>query len=256
MTDLKAGVALTADWWSGWIGGENPFEKSSMLEVRRRDGKTFYRWSAALDFTHKGQPSDIIAFRPVSDHVGSGSIPASREAVIPGRENDALSADLACTRAYRDGLRAGFQMGEHGEVERYETALANYQRSIQDETARSANSVDELKERDEVVSAVAAAIEEADSHLGYSNEMIRLVDGVTTRRLKIAGETYEFTDDDSNDYDAHGAASEVIAKVRNKLRADAVLEVLADGGHLNLARYPAKQDEPEPQPANERRAGG
>ena len=34
-----------------------------------------------------------------------------------------LEADLTHTRAFRDGLRAGFRMGESGEVEAYETAL-------------------------------------------------------------------------------------------------------------------------------------
>lgn len=43
-----------------------------------------------------------------------------------------LREALARDRAYRDGLRAGFQMGDHGEAARYEAIRANLDREIAD----------------------------------------------------------------------------------------------------------------------------
>lgn len=75
---------------------------------------------------------------------------------------------------------------------------------------------------------LAALIQQADDGFGYSMEMVRLVDGVRTYRLKIEGqETVEITDGDDNDYDAQQACYRLINAAKNKVRADAVRTALA-----------------------------
>lgn len=75
---------------------------------------------------------------------------------------------------------------------------------------------------------LAALIQQADDSFGYSMEMVRLVDGVRTYRLKIAGQDpSEITDGDDNDYDAQQACYRLINAAKNKVRADAVRTALA-----------------------------
>lgn len=75
---------------------------------------------------------------------------------------------------------------------------------------------------------LAALIQQADDGFGYSMEMVRLVDGVRTYRLKIAGQDpSEITDGDDNDYDAQQACYRLINAAKNKVRADAVRTALA-----------------------------
>ncbi len=75
---------------------------------------------------------------------------------------------------------------------------------------------------------LAAMIQQADDGFGYSMEMVRLVDGVRTYRLKIAGqETVEITDCEDNDYEASQACYRLISAAKNKVRADAIRTILA-----------------------------
>lgn len=70
---------------------------------------------------------------------------------------------------------------------------------------------------------LAALIQQADDGFGYSMEMVRLVDGVRTYRLKIEGqETVEITDGEDNDYEAQQVCYRLIAEAKNKVRADAI----------------------------------
>lgn len=78
---------------------------------------------------------------------------------------------------------------------------------------------------DLIEAEIAKALEEADASFGYNSELIRLVEGVATYRLKIDGQTFYYTDNDdltaSEQYLAH------IARSRAACRAKAVLDALA-----------------------------
>jgi len=71
------------------------------------------------------------------------------------------------------------------------------------------------------------AFNAADQRLGYSIELIRLVDGVETRRLTVRREQFDYTDDESNGYDALQACHDHLARVRREMRLEAMREVLA-----------------------------
>lgn len=45
-----------------WSGGANPVPDRA-VEYVRRDGKTHFRVSNALDWSHRDQPSDIVSYR-------------------------------------------------------------------------------------------------------------------------------------------------------------------------------------------------
>ena len=72
---------------------------------------------------------------------------------------------------------------------------------------------------------IATALEEADATFGYRSEMVRLVDGISTRRLSINGEVVHFTDSETNDFDAQSECSAYIAIARANWRADALMAV-------------------------------
>lgn len=74
--------------------------------------------------------------------------------------------------------------------------------------------------REEEREAIANAIREADAAFSYSFNLTKLVDGVSTHTLRIAGrEPIDFEDREDG--------YSVIEEHRNRVRADAVLAALA-----------------------------
>jgi len=71
--------------------------------------------------------------------------------------------------------------------------------------------------------AIAAAIEDADAGFGYDLNLIRLVDGVSTYRLKIAGS------DSVTEHEDTEEAYEIIRLEKCRRRADAILSLISRG---------------------------
>lgn len=76
---------------------------------------------------------------------------------------------------------------------------------------------------------IADALEEADQTFGYSMEMVRLIDGVRTFRLKIGESTSEITDEEENGHDAQHVCYGRIAKARAAHRAAPILALFRGG---------------------------
>ena len=75
---------------------------------------------------------------------------------------------------------------------------------------------------EEEVARIVDAFATAENGLSYSIHLVKLVDGVETRRLKVQGEAFEYTDDASNDFDANQACYDHLNRVRKQLRIEAV----------------------------------
>lgn len=75
---------------------------------------------------------------------------------------------------------------------------------------------------EEEVAAIVDAFTTAENGLSYGIHLVKLVDGIETRRLKVQGETFEYTDDESNDFDANQACYDHLNRVRKQLRIEAV----------------------------------
>jgi hypothetical protein len=75
---------------------------------------------------------------------------------------------------------------------------------------------------EEEVAAIVDAFATAENGLSYGIHLVKLVDGIETRRLKVQGETFEYTDDESNDFDANQACYDHLNRVRKQLRIEAV----------------------------------
>lgn len=78
--------------------------------------------------------------------------------------------------------------------------------------------------------AVAGAIEEADRRIAYSMDLVRLVDGDHTYRLKIDGETLTFTDSETPEWNAQERLYAHVAKVKDQIRADAIAALIKGEG--------------------------
>lgn len=77
----------------------------------------------------------------------------------------------------------------------------------------------------ELREVIADAIGEAD--VGFSMNLIRLVDGVHTYSLKYSdGETLVFSDDETDDFDAQGRLYAHVRARKRLLMADAVLAAI------------------------------
>lgn len=73
---------------------------------------------------------------------------------------------------------------------------------------------------------IADAIAQAD--VGFSMSLIRLVDGVHTYRLTYSdGEIQEFSDDETDDFDAQDRLYAHVRARKRQRQADAVLAALA-----------------------------
>jgi len=75
---------------------------------------------------------------------------------------------------------------------------------------------------EEEVAAIVDAFATAENGLSYGIHLVKLVDGIETRRLKVQGETFEYTDDENNDFDANQACYDHLNRVRKQLRIEAV----------------------------------
>ena len=74
---------------------------------------------------------------------------------------------------------------------------------------------------------IADAIAQAD--VGFSMNLIRLVDGVHTYRLTYSdGETHEFCDDETADFDAQDRLYAHVRARKRQRQADAVLAALSN----------------------------
>jgi hypothetical protein len=82
---------------------------------------------------------------------------------------------------------------------------------------------------DELRDKIADAIASAD--IGFSMNLIRLVDGVHTYSLKYSdGETLEFCDDETDDFDAQDRLYAHVRARKRQRQADAVLSTLCAQG--------------------------
>lgn len=79
---------------------------------------------------------------------------------------------------------------------------------------------------DEIRDKITAAIEDADRRLAYGMELIRLVDGDHTYRLKIDGQTLLYTDSETDEWNAQDRLYAYVGEAKNRIRADAVLAAL------------------------------
>ena len=93
------------------------------------------------------------------------SSPSQQQAGAVAVDVASLRHDLAKARAYRDGLRAGFQMGEHGEHERYRGIRDNLDRDIGD-AASEVKTTRPTQQPGAAVEVARKALEEARAEFG------------------------------------------------------------------------------------------
>ena len=81
----------------------------------------------------------------------------------------------------------------------------------------------------EMVDLIADAIAKAD--VGFSMELIRLVDDIHTYRLRYSdGETLTFSDDETLEFDAQDRLYAHVRARKRRLQAQAVLAALSNPG--------------------------
>ncbi len=79
----------------------------------------------------------------------------------------------------------------------------------------------------DLTTLIASAIEAADQSSGFSMSLIRLVDGVSTNRLTIGDEVFEFTDYVGDEMlSAEEQCYAKITEMKNRARSSAVLTAL------------------------------
>jgi hypothetical protein len=54
--------------WHTWTGGDSPVEYGDLVEFIVKEGDKRTSWGCNLDFDWVDDPSDITAFRTVSDY--------------------------------------------------------------------------------------------------------------------------------------------------------------------------------------------
>lgn len=74
------------------------------------------------------------------------------------------------------------------------------------------------------------AIAEADQRLAYSMDLVKLVDGDHTYRLKIDGVILTFQDSETPEWNAQQRLYEHVAECKNRIRSDAILALFNGAG--------------------------
>lgn len=88
-----------------------------------------------------------------------------------------------------------------------------------------------VEESTELREAIADAISKAS--IGYSMNLIRLVDGIHTYSLKYDdGQYLEFCDEDTDDYDAQDRLYRHVAARKRNAQAEHVISVLKEFGYV------------------------